>query len=87
MIGVMRITLELSPELRDKLAEQSARLARPLEAVALEALEESFSVQTKSRQLSREEWQREFDAWIASHRPISHFVDDNRESIYGDDGR
>jgi predicted transcriptional regulator len=83
----MNITLELSPELRDKLAEQAAKLARPLEEVALQAIEESLGADTTAKQLSREEWQREINAWIASHGPISHFVDDSRESIYGDDGR
>lgn len=83
----MNITLELTPELRDKLAEQAAKLARPLEAVALQAIEESLSAETTTRQLSGEEWQRELNAWITSHRPISHLVDDSRESIYGDDGR
>ena len=83
----MNITLELSPELRDKLAEQAARLARPLEAVALQAIEESFGAETTTRQLTGEEWQRELNAWIASHHPISHVVDDSRENICGDDGR
>jgi len=83
----MSITLELPPELRDKLAREAERLARPLEAVALQALAESLGGEMSSRRLGREEWQREFDAWIASHRPISHSVDDSRESIYGDEGR
>ena len=83
----MNITLELPPDLRDKLAEQAARLARPLEAVALQAIEESLSAEPTAKQLSREEWHREINAWVASHRPISHLVDDSRESIYGDDGR
>ena len=83
----MNITLEIPPELGDKLAEQAARQARPLEAVALQAIEESLGAETSTRGLRREEWQQELTAWITSHRPISHFVDDSRESIYGDAGR
>ena len=58
-----------------------------MEAVALQAIEASLGVETGALQTSREDWQRELQAWIASHPPISHFVDDSRASIYGDDGR
>lgn len=83
----MNITLELPPELRDKLAEEAARLARPVEAVALQAIEASLGTETGTQRSSREEWQQELQAWIASHPPISHGVDDSRDSIYGNDGQ
>jgi hypothetical protein len=28
------------------------------------------------------QWAAEFQAWTASHKPVGHFVDDSRESIY-----
>jgi hypothetical protein len=28
------------------------------------------------------QWAAEFQAWTASHKPVCHFVDDSRESIY-----
>jgi predicted transcriptional regulator len=83
----MTLTLDISPELRDKLAEEAKRLARPLEAVALQAIEESLGGRIPGVHTNREQWQREFEAWVTSHHPISHAVDDSRENIYGDDGR
>ena len=83
----MNITLELPPELEDKLTEQAARLARPVEAVALQAIEDSLGGEPSTRLTSREEWQRELHAWIGAHRPVPHVVDDSRASIYGDEDR
>jgi hypothetical protein len=31
---------------------------------------------------SAEQWVAEWRAWIASHAPVTHFVDDSREAIY-----
>lgn len=31
---------------------------------------------------SGEAWLKAFDAWVDSHAPVNHFVDDSRESIY-----
>ena len=28
-------------------------------------------------------WLRMFHDWVDSHKPVEHFVDDSRESIYG----
>jgi hypothetical protein len=36
---------------------------------------------------SHEEWSKALREWIDSHPKTDHFVDWNRESIYGDDGR
>jgi hypothetical protein len=30
----------------------------------------------------RERWAEAFKAWVESHKPVGHFVDDSRESIY-----
>ena len=29
-----------------------------------------------------DEWLKAFEAWVDSHKPVNHFVDDSRESIY-----
>jgi hypothetical protein len=29
-----------------------------------------------------DEWLKRFHAWANSHKPVGHFVDDSRESIY-----
>jgi predicted transcriptional regulator len=81
----MSITLHLSPELEGRLAAEAERLARPLEVVALRAIEDSLGAESSTSPTSREEWQQELHSWIASHQPISHVVDDSRASIYGDD--
>jgi Arc/MetJ-type ribon-helix-helix transcriptional regulator len=31
---------------------------------------------------SLEKWLASFDEWVKSHRPVGHFVDDSRDSIY-----
>jgi len=36
--------------------------------------------------LSPEEWVREWYAWVASHKPLPHEVDDDRDSIYAGRG-
>jgi hypothetical protein len=30
----------------------------------------------------RQRWLAAFKAWVESHEPVGHFVDDSRESIY-----
>lgn len=32
-----------------------------------------------------EVWLREFDAMLKTFEPVTHFIDDSRETIYGDD--
>jgi thiamine biosynthesis lipoprotein ApbE len=36
--------------------------------------------------LPPEEWVREWRAWVASHKPLPHEVDDDRDSIYAGRG-
>jgi hypothetical protein len=32
--------------------------------------------------VSTEEWLARLNAWASNHKPLTHFVDDSRESIY-----
>ncbi len=41
---------------------------------------------SKGPALSAEEWVREWYAWVASHKPLPHDVDDDRDSIYAGRG-
>ena len=36
--------------------------------------------------LSAEEWEKEFRAWVDSHKPLPYVVDDDRDSIYAGRG-
>lgn len=40
------------------------------------------AVRKVRRDRSLEKWLAGFDEWVKSHRPIGHFVDDSRDSIY-----
>jgi Arc/MetJ-type ribon-helix-helix transcriptional regulator len=37
---------------------------------------------TPRRDRALEKWLADFTAWANSHKPIGHFVDDSRDSIY-----
>ncbi len=81
----MSITLQIPPELAQRLAAEATRLERPVEGVALDAIQEVLGVQSDEKREDTQQWERNLWAWITSHKPVSHFVDDSRESIYGDE--
>ena len=79
----MNLTLNLTPEAEARLRDQAAQRGKSLETIALEAIDEKLSADAKPNDsLSKEEWARRFDSWVASHRLVKHLVDDSRESIY-----
>jgi hypothetical protein len=39
-------------------------------------------VTMSERKKSAEQWIKDLREWAASHPPVTHFVDDSRESIY-----
>ncbi len=90
----MTLTIELAPELEDRLREEATR--RGLDAVELarRLIEERLPAPTSSPQpptlrLTPEEWIREFDAYCASHDPTKPPLPPEafeRESFYGDRG-
>jgi predicted transcriptional regulator len=80
----MSITLHLPPELQEQLSAEASRRNQRVEDVALSAIADSFGSSRDTKQENIEQWQARFQAWIASHRPIPHFVDDSRASVYDD---
>jgi len=81
----MSITLQIPPELERRLAAESVRLDRPVESIAIQAIAEALSVQGDERQDSPEQWKQELRAWIQSHPPVAHPIDDSRANLYDDE--
>jgi hypothetical protein len=83
----MNLTLHLSAELEAKLRQQAKAEGKPLEDVALKALEEQFDAEPlAAATLSPEQWVADFRVWAKSHRRLPHEADDSRESIYAGRG-
>lgn len=79
----MSITINLPAETEQKLREAAARRGETLEAyLASMAASCAVDVGGPPSEQTAEEWVAEFRAWAASHAPVTHFVDDSRESIY-----
>jgi len=85
----MTVSISLPPETEAKLREQAAVTGKDIPTLVREALEEKLAddVGTKGpADIAYDQWVAEFDAWVASHKPVGHFVDDSRESIYAGRG-
>jgi predicted transcriptional regulator len=86
----MSLTISFSPEVEARLRERAAASGKDVPTLVREAVEEKLSATTpeiKPRNgMSREQWLAEFNAWVNSHNPVGHFVDDSRESIYAGRG-
>jgi hypothetical protein len=80
----MNLMLHLPPETEARLREQAARAGKPVEVVALEALQEKLDAELESPILPADEWVIQFDAWVESHRSRNPSFDDSRGSIYPD---
>ena len=82
----MTLTLSFPPETEAKLRERAAASGKDVETIVREAVEEKLASPTgpAPATMTREQWSAELHAWAASHPPVSHFVDDSRESIYAD---
>lgn len=79
----MTLQIALSPETEALLRQQAEAAGKDPARFALEALEEKLAVDAEERSRpSRSQRIEAFDAWVASHKPVGHFVDDSRESIY-----
>jgi hypothetical protein len=81
----MSITLHIPPELEDQLSAEALRRNQPVEEVALSVIAESLAIGDDANQRSADQWRQELQDWIESHRPVSHFVDDSRASVYADE--
>jgi hypothetical protein len=91
----MYVTLNLPEAVEQRLRENAARNGQTLEeylqALAVrEALlptpPPAPAISPPPGFMSRQEWSKAFREWVASHRPVDHFVDDSRESIYAGRG-
>lgn len=84
----MTLTLSLPPHLETRLRERAAASGKDVEAFVLEMVEEKLTDNptTGPGDKSPEQWSAELHAWAASHKPVTHFVDDSRESIYAGRG-
>lgn len=84
----MTLHIPLSIEAEARLREYAEASGKPVSEVIAEAIEEKLAViedesgDRAGRPRSKEQWLREFREWVDSHPPVSHFVDDSRESIY-----
>ncbi|HOB72952.1 MAG TPA: hypothetical protein PKG54_00365 [Phycisphaerae bacterium] len=82
----MTLQIELSPEIEARLREQAAAVGKDPAAFAREAVEEKLAASARpaadSSKLSNKQRAAKWLAWVDSHRPVGHFVDDSRESIY-----
>jgi hypothetical protein len=85
----MSFTIPLSDELAEKTRLRARREGKEIAAFVQEAVEEKLARPVESAaslQQNYNQWHREFQAWIESHAPTGHCVDDSRESIYAGRG-
>jgi plasmid stability protein len=81
----MNLILNLPPETEARLRQAAAESGKAPEELALEALDDKLSSEFSSEpELSREEWLKQFHAWVNSHKSRNPNVDDSRESFYPD---
>ena len=85
----MTITFTLPPTIEAKLRQQAVATGKDIPTLVREAVEEKLNGNNEIKgpmDKSFEQWLKEFDIWVASHKPVDHFVDDSRESIYAGRG-
>ncbi len=84
----MTLHVPLSEEAEARLRECAAAEGKDVPTIVAEAIEEKLRIleeeaaDRQRRPRTTEEWVAEFRRWVASHKPVGHFVDDSRESIY-----
>ena len=83
------MSTQISPEnekvLRDAVANGSFENPKAALDEAMELLREKIEEeQGNGKILPPDEWIKEFDAWVSSHKSRNSNVDDSRESIYPD---
>lgn len=84
----MTLELNIPAEIETELRRQVESRGENVESFILGAVQEGLAAKGAARRgrvLEGEAWEKEFAAWLASHKPAGHFVDDSRESIH--DGR
>lgn len=78
----MNITLRLDQEVERRLKEEAARNGLTVEEYIQRLAEHCVSANRDPAAIPQEEWEAQFRAWAASHKPLPYIVDDDRESIY-----
>jgi hypothetical protein len=84
----MTLTLSFPPETEAKLRQRAAAADKDVETLVREAVDEKLAAEgpVGPEGKTGEELAAEFLAWVESHPPVTHFVDDSRESIYAGRG-
>lgn len=85
----MTITLSLPAGTSQKLQERSAETGKDVATLIREAVDEKLNapgVPSDPSELPYAQWKQAFDRWVGGRRPVGHFVDDSRESIYAGRG-
>lgn len=81
----LAMKLRLSKQASDCLAQRAAAAGKDVADVASDLIEHAVTIDSPA-DMPYEQWVTEFRAWISGHKPVSHFVDDGRESIYAGRG-
>lgn len=79
------VMLQIPEDIEEKLLARAHGQGQDIAAVALDLLKKSLEEPAKERgpeELSYEEWNQRFEAWLNSHARIDVVVDDSRETIY-----
>lgn len=84
----MTLTIDLDPEVEERLREEAGRQGVEVDEYALRLIEGALPAREYGvlwRTLTAEEWKREFAAWVDSHDRDQPLLSDyavSREGIY-----
>jgi hypothetical protein len=87
----MTVTIELKPEIEERIRSEAAALGVPVEDYIESVIESQLSDwgrEVASENSTPADRARAWEVWAASHNPDTPVIlDDSREALYGDDGR
>lgn len=80
----MTIMLELTPEQQAELERRASVSGTTPSDYLIGLLVDDLGVGSRAQgeEVDDQQWRTKFHAWLASHEPQTHHVDDSRESIY-----
>lgn len=83
----MNIELRLPPPAQEELTRRAMAAGKDVESFVSELISESLGASPEVVQVDRshDRWMAELQTWVDSQPKLDHFVDDRRETIYGDD--
>ncbi len=82
------LNIPLSPDKEARLRERAAAAGKDVTEYVLAVVEEDLAMTEPEpapqadTPLKRDQWIKEFRAWVASHPRLDYLADDSRESIY-----